>query len=244
MNVPEFDFLKSSILSMRSRVYYSNNTKFIKGFIIIISIFFLMLNNIYGIVMPNTDIDCIRDYAFESTESINKFLENNVYVKKRLILFSSLMIDVQMLLISYFWVFKFSSWRVFNTICIFYIFRGIIQSLFQFCYPEGYLWEYPGVPSITVSYLKTNDFFFSGHVGLPVIIGCEFFKNDYFNLGVFAFLTCFVEFVTMIVTRGHYIIDLITGVLFAHYIYMIVDRYTKDVDDVKNSNNETALIIN
>ena len=41
-------------------------------------------------------------------------------------------------------------------------------------FPDNYLWGYPGFPSIMVSYLKTNDFFYSGHCGLPIVLLCEF----------------------------------------------------------------------
>jgi hypothetical protein len=98
-------------------------------------------------------------------------------------------------------------------------------------YPEGYLWENPGFPSLTVSYLKTNDFFFSGHVGLPIIMGSEFLKQDKkFMFWLCIFVCCFESF-TMIVTRGHYIIDIIAGVIIAHYSFMIVDLYIHVIDD-------------
>lgn len=97
-------------------------------------------------------------------------------------------------------------------------------------YPDGYLWEYPGIPSVTVSYLKTNDFFFSGHVGFPIIIGMECHKLNKKYLMVFCLFTSLFEACTMIVTRGHYIIDIITGLGMAHYFYMIVDKYITFMD--------------
>jgi hypothetical protein len=97
-------------------------------------------------------------------------------------------------------------------------------------FPDGYLWEYPGFPSITVSYLKTNDFFFSGHVGLPIIGALEFYGEEKMPLACFCMFTCLLEFFTMIITRGHYLIDLICGVIIAHYVYMLVDRYIYLVD--------------
>jgi hypothetical protein len=98
-------------------------------------------------------------------------------------------------------------------------------------YPEGYLWDYPGMPALAISYLKTNDFFFSGHVGMPVIIGLEFRKAGKPYIFYFAIFTVFVEAFTMIVTRGHYIIDLICGVIVAHYIFKLVDENIAVVDE-------------
>ena len=97
-------------------------------------------------------------------------------------------------------------------------------------YPEGYLWEYPGFPSVTVSYLKTNDFFFSGHVGFPIIIALESHKLNKKYLMVFCLFTSFFEAFTMIVTRGHYIIDIITGMAMAHYFYIVVEKYFNFMD--------------
>jgi hypothetical protein len=98
-------------------------------------------------------------------------------------------------------------------------------------FPEGYLWEYPGFPAIAVSYLYTNDFFFSGHVGVPIILGLEFRKMGSNIFFYFAIFTVIVEAFTMIVTRGHYIIDLITGVIVAHYIYILVNDFIGCIDN-------------
>jgi hypothetical protein len=98
-------------------------------------------------------------------------------------------------------------------------------------YPEGYLWEYPGFPSLTISYLKTNDFFFSGHVGFPIIIAMECYNLKKNYLMFFCLFTCVVEFITMILTRGHYSIDLITGVIVSHYTYIIVEKYIHHIDN-------------
>lgn len=99
-------------------------------------------------------------------------------------------------------------------------------------YPEGFIWEYPGFPSIMVSYLKTNDFFYSGHVGLPVLLMCEFKILKRYYMFAFCLATFFIEAFTMIATRGHYTIDLITGAIFAHYIFQNVERYIHYFDQL------------
>jgi len=91
-------------------------------------------------------------------------------------------------------------------------------------FPDGYIWDYPGFPSVMVSYLKTNDFFYSGHVGLPILMMCEFqILKRYYMFG-FCILTFFIESFTMLATRGHYTIDLITGAIFAHYIFQNIEK--------------------
>lgn len=103
-------------------------------------------------------------------------------------------------------------------------------------FPEGYLWEYPGFPSIFVSYLKTNDFFFSGHVGLPILQICELYKLNRHIMLYFNLFTIFLEFFTMIALRGHYTIDLIAGILMAHYCFMITEKYIHKIDSFAKIN--------
>jgi hypothetical protein len=114
-------------------------------------------------------------------------------------------------------------------------------------YPEGYLWNYPGIPSLVISYLKTNDFFISGHVGVCVIFALEYRKESYMCMVVCCLLVCLVESVVMIVTRGHYVVDIVTGIVFAHYIFIIVDNYIHIVDDscisIKEESEEECITL-
>lgn len=97
-------------------------------------------------------------------------------------------------------------------------------------YPEGYLWDFPGVYSITVPYGRTNDFFFSGHIGCCVICYCEYKAHGWFKFANFSAITCACQGMLMVSLRGHYAIDLITGIIFAHYIWLIAERYSYLID--------------
>lgn len=41
-------------------------------------------------------------------------------------------------------------------------------------FPPGYLWDYPGFPSLVVPYGATNDFFYSGHAGGATLVMFEY----------------------------------------------------------------------
>ena len=121
--------------------------------------------------------------------------------------------------------------------------------MFQMRYPDGYLWEYPGFPSITVSYLKTNDFFFSGHVGMPILMALEFKMIKHYKMFLFCLFTCVFEAFTMIVMRGHYSIDILAGIVFAHYTYILVSYYVVYLDNscggmCREKNTEEPFIFN
>ena len=44
-------------------------------------------------------------------------------------------------------------------------------------------------------------------------------------------ITVVIEFIILTLARTHYIIDLITGMIFAHYVYILVDEYIHYVDN-------------
>ncbi len=79
-------------------------------------------------------------------------------------------------------------------------------------------------------YGKTNDFFYSGHVGCCIINFLEFRAIGWDRFARFSLLTCVCQICLMVCLRGHYFIDLISGVIFAHYTWMISERYSYLVD--------------
>lgn len=201
-----------------------------KSILITIALTTITVNCYMGYGLPSTNVGCMYDSSHVLTERINNYLHKNSQIRNLILIFSSLLVDFIMIAMCSFWVVKSRTWRGFIAITLFYLVRGITQALFQMRYPDGYLWDYPGFPSLFVSYLKTNDFFYSGHVGLPIIIACEFFKTERKKLAYVAIFCCLVEFTVMIIMRGHYIIDLLFGVIMGHYIFMLVDQNIHIVD--------------
>ena len=102
------------------------------------------------------------------------------------------------------------------------------------CFPPHFIFQYPGFPSILVSYLKTNDFFYSGHTGIPIICGLELFRSykNYWFLGICILISSFEVF-TMVVTRSHYTIDIIAGISFAHFLFKVTELYVDKIDTSK-----------
>ena len=86
--------------------------------------------------------------------------------------------------------------------------------------PEGFLWSWPGMYSIVVPYHDTNDFFFSGHVGTCVLMILEYKAAKYWKMMAFTIFICVNQWVLMTFVKTHYIIDLATGAILAHYCHM------------------------
>ena len=67
--------------------------------------------------------------------------------------------------------------------------RFINQNFYLMTIPKESTFRYPGFPSLFVPYLATNDYFFSGHVSLPSVMGYEFYKNGYPKTSIFCFIS-------------------------------------------------------
>ena len=125
----------------------------------------------------------------------------------------------------YRFVFHGTTWRIWFAIIVFYGFRALVQAIVIFEFPKGYNWGYPGWYSPFVPYGQTADFFFSGHVGICVLHGLEFWAVGWKLWTLYSAWTGCCQVVLMLSTRAHYSIDMIAGVIFAHYIYMMVEKY-------------------
>jgi len=157
------------------------------------------------------------------TLPINEFLDQNQFYRNALIITSSLMIDTtSFMMTARFMIFE-RNFKLPLTLLAMYIFRGFLQNVFFMKFPTNYIWGTPGLFSITVPYAPANDFFFSGHVGLCTICFIYFRRQKVRPMQYFAFVTIIVEFFTLLVTRAHYFIDLVIGIVVAHYIYLIGD---------------------
>ena len=192
---------------------------------------FVFLNTLYGFVLPHGDIKCISDELFNLSSPLNNYFKENVTQRNILLITSSVFIDFVVIFFSIIWTFKGHSYRPILAFVLFYSFRILNQNLFQMQYPEGYLWQYPGFPSIVVSYLGTNDFFYSGHVGFPIIVGMELWHLDYRFMFYFCIMSSVFEAFVMIVLRGHYSIDLMSGIIFAHYAFITSEKYCYILDN-------------
>ena len=97
--------------------------------------------------------------------------------------------------------------------------------------PKGYAWFNPGIPSLTVPYHDTYDFYYSGHIGSSFIYMCEFFIYQQNILGYIATFTLINEWILMILLRSHYFIDMLSGVIIGHVCVILAEKaaYILDV---------------
>jgi len=184
---------------------------------------FMIINSLHDLCNPGHVPECIRDEMQEVTLPITQFLDQNRAYRNALIILASFMIDFNVIYITIRWFLFDRNYKLFTTCFMFYLFRMFLQNVFFMRFPTDYVWGHPGLFSIAVPYAPANDFFFSGHVGLCTISFIYFKRAGRKYMAPFALVTIAIEFFTLLVTRAHYFIDLVIGIIVAHYIYLLVD---------------------
>ena len=167
--------------------------------------------------------NCVLDRGFKLSKKINKlYLENKKYNKFSKII-GSLLLDISFLLNLISWCLYDKYWSNVISICFFYSIRSIIQSVNRIKIPfeEGYEWKYPNFPSICVNYFISNDYFWSGHVGICIICGFFSYYRKQYILSTFSFFAGFYEAILVLESRTHYTIDIPFGFIIGHYTCII-----------------------
>jgi hypothetical protein len=92
------------------------------------------------------------------------------------------------------------------------------------------VWHSPGFFSLTVPYDRTRDFFYSGHTGTLVLMTNELYKDKFGVLTYIAFASVLFMINMLTITRVHYTIDVIGGVIFANFSFTAVGWLVKYLD--------------
>ena len=95
---------------------------------------------------------------------------------------------------------------------------------------EGFLFSNPGFRSFVVPYHDTNDFYYSGHVGVCTLVALEYYSSKWYKMSYFTTFILINQWIMMMLVRTHYIIDMVTGLIMAHYVFMWSERIAFYVD--------------
>ena len=217
----------------------------------IIIILFGIFNNIKIIGNPQPNNECYEDIFHGWTNPLNYYFRGNDAFRIFFSILGSLTIDI-LFFISYFsWAIYAVDWRYGANTMFFYGIRYIMNESTRLRTPDLLYFPYPGFPSVVVGYIQGSDFFFSGHCGFPIISMMEFIWMKKFWLAAYSACVSCVEIFLMTISREHYTIDIIVGVIFSHYItihgrkwiQIIYNRF-KFLDKLKKENREELRRIN
>ena len=194
---------------------------------LIIIILFAIFNNIQilGIQIPKNN--CYYDIILDWTHSLNNYFRENDIYRIIFTITGSVLLDMFFIISFFYWSVYAVDWRFEINVILFYLSRGIMQQILILGCPDLLYFKYPHFPSIVVSYVQGSDFFWSGHCGFPIVGMMEFkWMKKNFLAGFCAFIT-FFEIFLMNNSREHYSIDIIFGIIFAHYISILGRELTK-----------------
>ena len=190
-------------------------------FLLIFFCILLILNTFTGLGLPIMNkIDCTIDSTFTNTEEINSFLQKfkDKNIQGPILIIISLLSDCLFVYQCIRWIQLGKSFRFVFEIVALYAIKICFGLIFRLETPLGYLMTYPGIPSITISYLNTNAFFFNGTIGLLTILIKEFYYSKKEMLMLFTIFDILLYSSSLIFLRANYCIDILFGVLFGDFI--------------------------
>lgn len=97
-------------------------------------------------------------------------------------------------------------------------------------YPYQYIWEFPGVYSLSVTYGVYNTFYFSQFIALSMINLLEFGAQKQIALQIITAFATVGMSLMLVFCRGHYTIDIVGGLLFGHYFWGLAERNSWIID--------------
>ena len=234
-------------VSLSSIIHNKSQVIKLSVVVLLIAIFALCNNLGFGNKLPLTKSDCIIDYGFLNTKFVHEVFNNNDLFRHCIEGIGSIFLDGLFIFSLLNWALFADTWRYGWVLMFFYGIRMVIQQIYQMKFPEEWFWDDPGVPSIVVGYLRTNDFFFSGHVGMPTINAFEFKWQKKYYLSAFCFFVAFYEGFLVLISRVHYSIDIVIGFFFAHYSLIMTEYILQEFRRIvkkysKNSENESKNV--
>lgn len=169
------------------------------------------------------------DAGLMLTSPTNRFLRENRAWSNTLLISSSAVIDLLggFLLL---WAIFGPSLRPFVGLLILFALRQLSQNLCVLPPPDGIIWEYPGFPSLLVTYDVANDFFFSGHTGIAVYGAVEIGRMKGWKGVSCGVAIAVFEATSVLLLRAHYTMDVLTGVLAAICAAYFASRISPAVD--------------
>jgi hypothetical protein len=166
---------------------------------------------------------CFKDKLLISgLGDLTNYISQNLYLRDFLLISGSNILDIFFISFLIAFVKMGRSWRAIVNFILFYGIRNIcVQSLILLEYYDTYLFQDPGFPSIVVPFQRAPDFFYSGHAGSAMILALQFEILGYSHLKYVGIFLSFYEGFVMMVTRTHYSIDVLFGMLMAHYTFFL-----------------------
>ncbi len=114
----------------------------------------------------------------------------------------------------------------FYSITIVYLLRGLLMLLTPMGRPTGNLASY-GI--LEVFDVKQHGMFPSGHIALSSIIFLLIDKKDSQSLKTAAGVLLILQTIFLIISRGHYSIDIVGGFMTAYFVFIFMEKRKEQI---------------
>jgi hypothetical protein len=173
----------------------------------------------------------IGDAVLDFTAPLNRYLRDHPTWANRLLISTSLLIDLLGIFILGLAIFG-PTLRPFLGLIILFSLRQLCQGLCALPPPEGMIWRYPGFPSMLVTYGTASDLFFSGHTAIAVY-GCLELAHVGGPIGVAVGVTIVaIEICTVLILRAHYAMDVFAGAVTALWVWTMASYLAPKADSL------------
>ncbi|MGC3969252.1 MAG: phosphatase PAP2-related protein [Pirellulales bacterium] len=191
------------------------------GFVVVGILAWYWTQSIIGKRVPKVAVEVpLTDGIHVLTERLHRRYATNIAAGNRLLIISSLVIDLLGAYLLGSAIFG-ESIRPFVGLLMVFSLRQVCQLLCPLPAPAGMVWRYPGVPAVLVTYGTANDLFFSGHTSIAVY-GAATLAGHWGTSGlVLGLLIAIFEATTVLILRAHYTMDVFTGIVCALWVYSL-----------------------
>lgn len=163
------------------------------------------------------------DFLLSTTRGVNDYFHAHAGAVNVLLIVSSAFIDLLGLFIFVRTILG-PTIRPFVGLFIVFVLRQIAQWLVLLPNPVGKIWHDPGFPTFLVTYDVSNDLFFSGHTALAVYGAIQLLRTKKRSWIFIGYAIVLLEISTMIFLRGHYTMDIFTGIIVAILATFLADK--------------------
>jgi hypothetical protein len=176
---------------------------------------------------------CFNDkFVSEVLRDFTRYLTQHWYLRNFLMISSSSLLDIFFLTFLAVYILTANSWRHIVHFGVFYGIRNaFVQSTFLLEIYDTYIFYWPDFPSIVVPLSRAADFFYSGHAGASIVIGIQLREMGYSEMFYAGIMLSIYEAFVLCSTRAHYGIDIVFGVLMAHYTFFLSQPLGLFLDD-------------
>ena len=204
-----------------------NIEKKIRISIIILVFIYMIINGYYGQACVHYQIQCIDDISHRYTKNINNYFLAHKNINFIIKFFFSFLIDISIIYTLIVWSIYSTNIRLITSGLTYVTINILIKFIHVQIQPENSAFHMHKIFSIFINYKKSNYSFYPMGIGLLIICGFEWKRNNnniYFYFFIFLF---FSESFILIVMEGNYLHEIFTSGLTGHYFFIINENILK-----------------